>query len=181
MKRLKLFIPVFIFVVMSGFLYFGLGNDPTKVPSAMIGKPLPEFDLPTLESGTQQNFKSAELQGEPYLLNVWATWCAPCLVEHPYLYKLSQDGVKIVGVNYKDDADRAIGWLEKYKNPYAVTLFDEDGRLGFDLGLTGAPETFLVNSAGQITYRHVGIVDDAVWEQHFKAAFAEKGLAEVAP
>jgi len=93
------------------------------------------------------------------------------VIEHPYLYKLSKEGVKIVGVNYKDDGQAAIKWLEKYKNPYVVTLYDNKGRFGFDLGLTGAPETFLVNAKGEILYRHVGVVDEKVWNEHFKAEF----------
>lgn len=177
MTRLKLFIPIFVFLVMSGFLYFGLGNDPQDLPSALVGKPVPQFELSTLDSNLQETVTTQDLVGEPFLMNIWATWCAACLVEHPYLYELSEKGVAIVGVNYKDDPGKAVKWLEKYKNPYKVTVVDDRGRLGFDLGVTGAPETFLVNADGEITYRHVGIVDEAVWQQHFAQAF----MADVTP
>lgn len=171
MTRLKLFIPIFLFLFMSIFLYFGLGNDPQDVPSALIGKALPQFELPTLDSDLQQLATDEDLIGKPFLMNIWATWCAACLIEHPYLYELSQKGVRIIGVNYKDDPSKAVTWLEDYKNPYELTVVDERGRLGFDLGVTGAPETFLVDATGQITYRHVGVVDEAVWQEHFSATF----------
>ena len=173
MNRIKLFVPVFLFLVMSVFLYLGLGKDPQELPSATLGKPLPSFELVTLDSGLKETFKSTELEGEAFLMNIWATWCRTCLVEHPYLYALSQSGVKIIGINYKDDSDKAVQWLEKYKNPYAVTVVDDKGRLSFDLGVTGAPETYLVNADGQIAYRHIGVVDEEVWEQHFKHAFSD--------
>ncbi len=171
MSRLKLFIPVFIFIIMSGFLYFGLGNDPTELPSMSVGRPLPSFELPTLDSGLENALKADELKGKPFLMNFWATWCATCLIEHPFFLDLKSRGIKIVGVNYKDDADKAVKWLEKYKNPYAVTVVDAKGRLGFDLGVTGAPETFVVNDKGEIVYRHVGVVDQAVWDQYMKQVF----------
>ncbi len=171
MKRLKLFVPVIIFFCLAVFLYRGLGKDPQVLPSVVVGKTLPQFSLLTLDSNFIESVSDQDLLGEPFLVNVWATWCPSCLVEHPYLYKLSLQGIKIVGVNYKDDGEAALKWLEKYKNPYAVTLYDNKGRFGFDLGVTGAPETFLVNSKGQITYRHIGVVDQDVWNTHFKPTF----------
>lgn len=175
MKRLKLFVPIFIFFVLALLLYSGLGKNPQELPSVLLGKPLPDFELPLL--GTDDSVTDDSLIGEPFLMNIWATWCATCLVEHPYLHKLSEEGVKIVGVNYKDDEAAAIKWLDKYKNPYAVVVVDAKGRLGFDLGITGAPETFLVNASGDIVYRHVGEVDEAVWTEHFEETF--KGFAEL--
>jgi len=171
MSRAKLFIPVFIFIGLAIFLYGGLGKDPQELPSVVVGKSFPQFELRTLDSNLSDTVTNNDLLGEPYLVNVWATWCVTCLVEHPYLYNLSQNGVKIVGINYKDNSDAAIKWLDKYKNPYAITLFDDKGRLGFDLGVTGAPETFLVNAKGEIVYRHIGVVDESVWTQHFAPAF----------
>ncbi len=180
MKRLFFFVPALLFVVLSCFLYFGLGNDPTVLPSVTVGKPVPAFQLPVLGAEEGTELSQEELAGEPYLLNVWATWCAACLVEHPYLYELSQRGVKIVGINYKDDPAAAVKWLEKYKDPYAVSVVDARGRLGFDLGVTGAPETFLVDAEGQILYRHLGVVDENVWESHFASTFSQSSqeLAE---
>lgn len=176
MGRLKLFVPVIIFIALSVFLYQGLGKNPEELPSVVVGKNLPEFSLTTLDSNFTETVTSSTLLGEPYLLNIWATWCPSCLVEHPYLYRLSQEGVKIVGVNYKDNGQAAIKWLEKHKNPYALTLFDDTGRFGFDLGVTGAPETFLVDGQGIILYRHVGVVNQSVWDTHFKGAFVESSV-----
>jgi cytochrome c biogenesis protein CcmG/thiol:disulfide interchange protein DsbE len=179
MNRIKLFIPVLIFLGLAIFLYQGLGKDPQELPSVVVGKPLPEFELKTLDSNFEQSITQDDLLGEPYLLNIWATWCPSCLVEHPYLYELSQQGVKILGVNYKDNGPAAVKWLEKYKNPYAVTVFDDRGRFGFDLGVTGAPETFLIDAQGQIVYRHVGVVDENVWNTHFRASFGKSRDTEV--
>lgn len=176
MRRWLRYFPVVLFIAMATLLYLGLGKDPQKLPSALVGKNLPDFELATLDSDLKTSLRRDELVGEPMLMNIWATWCATCLIEHPYLYQLSQRGVKIIGINYKDDAAAAKKWLKKYKNPYATTLVDTNGRFGFDLGVTGAPETFLVNAEGQITYRHVGIVDESVWLEHFSANFPAVGI-----
>ena len=176
MSKVIRFIPAAVFVVIAVFLFVSLGKDPQELPSALVGKPMPEFELLVLQAdgnSEPQTLSKAELVGEPFLLNIWATWCQTCLVEHPYLYELSQQGVKILGVNYKDDANKARNWLKKYKNPYAITVVDDKGRLGFDLGVTGAPETFLVDASGQIVYRHVGVVNQNVWLTHFAPAFKQ--------
>ncbi|WP_370978554.1 DsbE family thiol:disulfide interchange protein [Agaribacterium sp. ZY112] len=171
MNKYWRFIPVVVFFVLAGFLFSGLGKDPTELPSVVLGKDLPSFELPTLDSNLEQSISNQALVGEAALINIWATWCATCLQEHPFLYELSQQGIKIVGVNYQDDTEKAKRWLKKYKNPYAVTVVDKKGRLGFDLGVTGAPETFLLDKHGKIIYRHTGVVDKTVWQEHFAAAF----------
>ena len=171
MNRIKLFIPIFIFAVLAGFLYPAIWSEPNKLPDVTIGKSLPTFELKTLDSSLEQTISNSELVGSPFIMNVWATWCAVCIVEHPFLYSLYESGVKLVGINYKDDADKAVAWLDKYKNPYALTLYDNRGRLGFDLGVTGAPETFLVNAEGKIIYRHIGEMTPAVWQTHFAQYF----------
>ncbi len=173
MKRLKLFIPVILFITMAVFLYFGLGKDPTELESVTVGQKIPNFELKTLESNLTESVSADDLVGEPFLLNIWATWCPSCLIEHPFFLKLSQQNVKIVGVNYKDDSGAAIRWLEKYKNPYVVSVYDDTGRLGFDLGVTGAPETYLIDAEGFIVYRREGIVDEAIWQAHFSSYFEE--------
>lgn len=162
MVRIKLFLPLIIFIVLAGFLWVSLGKDPRDLPSVLVDKPLPTFELPNLlESG--KNVKSGDLIGQPFLLNVWATWCFACLQEHPFLLKLSQQGVKIVGVDYKDEPEKGRGWLEKYHNPYSIVISDEAGRLGLDLGVYGAPETFVVGSDGRIKLRHAGVVTEEIW------------------
>lgn len=170
MKRLKLFIPLVIFAVLALFLLRGLSLDPSHLPSALIGKPVPEFSLPVV--GEQEpSVSNASLQGEPYLLNVWATWCPSCRVEHPYLNKLAEQGVRIVGLDYKDEDDAALEWLSHFGNPYESVIADRDGSLGLDLGVYGAPETFLVDKNGIIQYRHVGVVDERVWRSKLAPIF----------
>ncbi|WP_185236052.1 DsbE family thiol:disulfide interchange protein [Teredinibacter franksiae] len=162
MNRLKLFIPLFIFAVLAAFLWKGLSLDPNYLPSALIDKPVPAFELPNLRE-PDQLVKTEELLGEPYLLNVWATWCPSCRVEHPYLLQLAEQGVKIVGLNYKDEDEAAKEWLKHFKDPYSLIIADREGRLGLDLGVYGAPETFIVDAQGIIRYKHVGVVDERVW------------------
>jgi cytochrome c biogenesis protein CcmG/thiol:disulfide interchange protein DsbE len=159
--RVKLFIPLVLFVALSLFLFRGLQLDPTELPSALIDRPLPDFELPAL--GRDRILKREDVIGEVALFNVWATWCVSCRVEHPYLNQLSEQGVPIFGVNYKDaDAD-ALKWLAELGDPYRLSIVDAQGSLGLDLGVYGAPETYLVDADGIIRYRHVGVVDDRVW------------------
>ena len=162
MNRLKLFIPLMLFVVLAVFLGLGLGKDPSYLPSALIDKPVPEFTLPDLYDA-EHMISDKELRGEPYLINIWATWCPSCRVEHPFLNKLSEQGVKIVGLNYKDERGPALEWLKNFSDPYQVSIADKSGRLGLDLGVYGAPETFVVDAQGIIRYKHVGVVDERVW------------------
>jgi len=173
-NRAKLFFPALFFVAMLGLLLFGLGRDPNQVPSALVNRPLPVFEKPDLfdAAGT---VSSTELLGGIFLVNVWATWCAPCHIEHPFLLEISQrePHVTFVGVNYKDDPDLAREFLDERGNPFKRTLMDSDGSLGIDFGVAGAPETFLVDSSGTIRYRHVGIIDNKVWAQTFEPILAQ--------
>ncbi|SMF41005.1 cytochrome c biogenesis protein CcmG, thiol:disulfide interchange protein DsbE [Alteromonadaceae bacterium Bs31] len=162
MNRFKLFIPLIIFVVLAVFLWRGLSIDPSYLPSALIDKPVPAFALPELHK-PERVVTDKEFAGEPYLINVWATWCPSCRIEHPYLNKLAEQGVKIVGLNYKDEDEPARQWLTNYGDPYHTTIVDKDGRLGLDLGVYGAPETYVVDAQGIIRYKHVGVVDERVW------------------
>ncbi len=169
MGRLKLFAPLLIFIVLGLFLARGLQLDPKALPSALIDKPLPEFSLPALASG--EMLTREDVIGQPGLFNVWATWCISCRVEHPWLQQLADDGVPIFGINYKDDDDSAKSWLRELGDPYRANIVDAEGSLGLDLGVYGAPETYFVDSAGIIRYRHVGVVDQQVWSQRLKAIF----------
>lgn len=161
--RLKLFIPLLLFVALALFLFRGLQLDPTDLPSALIDRPLPAFELPAL--GQDRLLSQQDVIGEVALFNVWATWCVSCRVEHPYLHRLAEQGVPIFGVNYKDDDVDALKWLAELGDPYQVNIVDAQGSLGLDLGVYGAPETYLVDAGGLIRYRHVGIVDDRVWRE----------------
>lgn len=164
MSRLKLFIPLMVFVVLAVFLLNGLERDPNAMPSALVDRPVPEFSLPVL-GNEQRQVDQSILQGQPTLLNVWATWCIACRVEHAYLNKLSGQGVRIIGLNYKDDLVEAKKWLMEKGDPYELSVIDAKGRLGLDLGVFGAPETYVVDRTGTIRYKHVGVIDDRVWLQ----------------
>ena len=164
MQRLKLFLPLLVFVVLAVFFWRGLGLDPNRMPSALIDQPVPAFSLPTLKA-PDRPVSQTLFEGKVSLLNVWATWCVSCRVEHPFLVKLAEQGVPIIGVNYKDDVVAARKWLQDLHDPYVLSVVDEDGRLGIDLGVFGAPETYVVDSAGVIRYKHVGVVDERVWSE----------------
>ena len=167
MQRLKLFIPLIVFALLALLFWRGLSLDPNAMPSALLNKPVPEFQLPSLED--PQVMVSRDIfQGKVSLLNVWATWCPPCYDEHPYLVKLSQEGVRIIGVNYKDKVEDSQRWLNDLGNPYEVTIQDPDGRLGVDLGVSGWPETYIVDAKGLIRYKHVGVVDDKAWREQLE-------------
>ena len=170
MKRLLLIVPLALFALLSVFLLRGLFADPTELSSARVGQPLPAFSLPDLlvEGRT---LTPADLPAGPLLLNVWATWCPTCYGEHTYLKQLAGQGIPIIGMNYKDERDKAIKWLAELGNPYQINLYDPDGMLGLDLGVYGAPETFFIDSQGIIRYRHVGDVNPEVWASTLKPIF----------
>ncbi|MFK8041708.1 DsbE family thiol:disulfide interchange protein [Congregibacter sp.] len=168
-SRLKLFVPLGLFLLLAVLLFRGLSLDPQALPSALIDKPLPAFTLPALSD--EQPLTDADLVGAPLLLNVWATWCISCRVEHPYLQRLADTGVLIYGVNYKDDSTAARGWLEQLGDPYRDSIVDAQGTLGLDLGVYGAPETYFVDAKGVIRYRHVGVIDERVWTGRLKAIY----------
>jgi cytochrome c biogenesis protein CcmG/thiol:disulfide interchange protein DsbE len=177
MQRLKLFLPLLIFALLAA-MFFGverrvLSGDytPTDLPSALVDKPLPEFSEPALDDG--RLIDKAQIVGELFLLNVWATWCPTCHFEHPFLMKLAEQGVNIVSIDYKDDAEAAKRWLVQKGDPYTLTLFDEDGSLGLDLGVTGAPETYLVDASGTVRFRHQGALEQGLWDKEFAPRIAE--------
>jgi len=147
--------PLVLFLALAGLLYKGLNLNPRLVPSPLIGKPAPEFSLPTLEQPEKQ-LRLADLKGQVSLLNVWATWCSGCRAEHPALMKLAEQGVPIYGLDYKDNAADAKRWLMQYGSPYIANAFDADGRVGIDWGVYGTPETFIVDRQGIIRHKHVG-------------------------
>jgi cytochrome c biogenesis protein CcmG/thiol:disulfide interchange protein DsbE len=176
-SRLRLFLPLALFAVLALFLFRGLSLDPTELPSALIDRPLPEFTLPTLE-GPATVSRDA-VTGQVALFNVWATWCISCRVEHPFLQRLADEqGVVIYGINYKDEDAAARRWLRELGDPYRLNIVDREGSLGLDLGVYGAPETYLVDAAGVIRYRHVGVVDQRVWSTVLEPIYRELVAAE---
>jgi len=156
--KAKFLVPLVLFLVLAGFLGLGLTLNPRLVPSPLIDKPAPEFRLSQLEN-PDGYVSLADMRGKVWLLNVWASWCAACLQEHPVLIDLArQQVVPIVGLNYKDGRDDAIGWLRRHGDPYTTSVMDADGRVGIDYGVYGVPETFLIDQVGMIRYKHIGPV-----------------------
>ena len=156
MRALRWSIPLAIFAVLIVFLYIGLYRDPREVPSPLIGKPAPEFRLVKLHA-PGETLGVADLKGSVWLLNVWASWCVSCRVEHPLLVQLAKAGiVPVYGLDYKDKPDDGIAWLAQHGNPYTASLVDRDGRVGIDYGVYGVPETFLIDKAGIVRYKQIG-------------------------
>jgi len=153
---LKYLTPLVLFLVLAGFLYAGLGLKPSEVPSPFIGKPAPQFNLPQLME-TEKQISRDELLGKVYLLNVWASWCVTCKYEHPLLMEVQKSGlVDIYGLNYKDKRADARFVLRRSGDPYVVNAYDEDGRVGIDYGVTGTPETFLIDKNGIVVHKVIG-------------------------
>ena len=154
-------LPLALFIGLAVFLAGGLTRDPSLLPSAKVGKPLPSFELARLgEPGSRITHE--DIKG-PALLNVWGVWCPACLIEHPVLLELAKGGVPIYGLNYKDVEETAVNFLRQKGNPYKAVISDTQGSLGFDLGVYGAPETFLIDAEGIIRYRHVGEITADKW------------------
>ena len=163
--KARLFIPLATFVVLTIMLGIGLRLNPREVPSPFIGKPAPAFSLPQLHQPGQQ-LAAADLRGKVWLLNVWASWCVACRVEHPLLVELSrQQQVPIYGLNYKDDARNAFEWLRQFGDPYTASVMDADGRVGIDYGVYGVPETFVIDKAGVIRFKHIGPLTHEIWQR----------------
>ena len=155
-------IPLLVFLVMLGFLAVGLGLNPREVPSPLINKPAPAFKLPTL-AAPDKSISSQDLRGTVWVLNVWASWCVACRVEHPVFVEFAKTGtVPIYGLNYKDKRDDALRWLAKFGNPYQQSLSDTEGLVGIDFGVYGVPETFVIDKEGVIRLKHIGPVTPEV-------------------
>jgi cytochrome c biogenesis protein CcmG, thiol:disulfide interchange protein DsbE len=155
-KTLRFLIPLALFVVLVGFLAVGLKLDPREVPSPLIGKPAPAFALTRLDDASR-TIRRDDLLGKVWMLNVWASWCAACRDEHPLLVEFAKTKrLPIYGLNYKDTRQDGQQWLARFGNPYDASLFDQDGRVGIDWGVYGVPETFIVDRAGVIRFKHIG-------------------------
>lgn len=163
--RAGLFIPLGVFVLFAAILGWGLTSDPKTVPSTLLGKPVPEFDLPPVK-GRELGLASKNLQGKVSLVNVFASWCTACLQEHPIFMQLQKDGtVPLHGLNYKDTPDAAAKWLDKHGDPYTRTGADTNGRVGIEWGVYGVPETFLVGKDGRIHFKQIGPLTQDILEQ----------------
>ncbi len=156
MKSLRFLVPLGIFLVLCVFLGIGLGLNPREVPSPLIDKPAPAFSLPRLDDA-EKKLSRDDLLGKVWLLNVWASWCAPCREEHPLVIDLAKrQVVPVYGLNYKDTRTAANKWLAQLGDPYQATVFDQDGRVGIDFGVYGVPETFVIDQRGIIRLKHIG-------------------------
>jgi len=162
-RQLLYLIPAVIFGVIAGNFLWGLisGHDPRAIPSVMIDRPVPEFDLGPIDGMAGPGLKTADLSnGQVTLVNFFASWCVPCRAEHALLIELVKfDGVRLVGINYKNEAEEARAWLAELGNPYAAIGADTSGRYGLEWGVYGLPEPFVIDQQGRIRYRHVGQLD----------------------
>lgn len=157
MRALRFLLPLAAFMGIAWFLYQGLSRDPKEVPSPLIGKPAPMFSLPRLEA-PETTWSPEQMRGQVWLLNVWGSWCSGCQIEHPYLMQWAKDHpqLPIVGLAWKDMPDNAKGFLAKLGDPYRIKVMDFAGKVAIDYGVYGAPETFLIDKAGVIRYKHIG-------------------------
>ena len=177
MKTLRFLIPLAVFGVLVWFLFTGLGLNPREVPSPLIGKPAPAFTLPRLDD-PQVSMRPEDFRGKPWVLNVWASWCAPCREEHPLVIDLARrTKVTVVGLNYKDRPGDATGWLRRLGDPYTATLVDFDGKVGIDFGVYGVPETFVIDAQGIILHKHVGPLTPAVLRERIEPLLRELGAS----
>ncbi len=182
MQARSLFIrltPVGIFLIIAGFFAYGLTRDPSKIPTEMIDRELPSFELPSLYD---QNLmlNDETFLGKTHLVNVFGSWCVACLQEHPTLMRLSRAGrINLVGVNWRDDRADALAWLQRHRDPFQQIIYDADSELAIELGVTGAPETFIIDPRGRIRFKYVGPITDRVYDETIepvlKAIEAEGG------
>ncbi len=177
--RLLYLVPAIVFGVIAGYFLWGLDpeRDPRAIPSVMIDKPVPEFELAAIAGMEGPGLKTADLTaGQVTLVNFFASWCVPCRIEHPILVELAErDGVRLVGINYKNEPEEARAWLAALGNPYAQIGADTTGRVGIDWGVYGLPETFVIDKQGRIRYRHVGPIDARVLEREIRPRLRELG------
>jgi len=161
-KRWHLIAPLVLFVLLAAFLWRGLKLDPREVPSPLVDKPAPAFALTRLDDASR-TIRRDDMLGKVWMLNVWASWCEACRTEHPTLVSFAKTGtVPIVGLNYKDTRNEGLGWLARFGDPYAMSLFDEKGRVGIDFGVYGVPETFIIDKQGVIRFKQIGALTPAV-------------------
>jgi cytochrome c biogenesis protein CcmG, thiol:disulfide interchange protein DsbE len=164
-----------IFIALVALLAVGLTLDPREVPSPLIGKPAPRFELPLLHA-PDKTFSQKDMLGRVWILNVWASWCPPCLAEHPVVTDLARSGVApVVGLNYKDAREDALPWLKRNGDPYQLSVYDASGRIGIDYGVYGVPETYVIDRRGVIRYKHIGPLTPQVAQEKIRPLVEELG------
>ena len=158
-KQLWFLVPLIMFLIIIGLFYTRLGKDTTVVTNTSLNRPLPNFILPSL-ANPEQTITKAQLPKQPYLLNIWASWCVTCKIEHPFLLQMAKAGVPIVGINYKDDRKDALAYLNTHEDPFTLNAQDINGSFGIDLGLTGVPESFVVDTTGNVRQHILGEINE---------------------
>ena len=172
---LRFIIPIGLFVALAVFLLIGLRRDKETLPSPLIGKPVPQFELPRVDDPSQK-VSNRDFAGRPYVVNIWGSWCVACREEHAALMEIARRGeIPLVGLNWKDELPLAQQWLKQFGNPYVASGFDPEGDAGIDWGAYGAPETFLVDARGIIVHKYVSPMTIAIWEQEFLPRVREAG------
>lgn len=164
-KQLKLWfvIPLIVFMGLIVMLYMRLGQPTDIVTNTALERPVPAFELPLL-SDTSRIMTNENLPDKPFLMNIWGSWCPTCIIEHPFLMQLEERGVNIVGINYKDEIGDALGYLNRGGDPFSMSIQDLSGQFALDLGLTGAPETFVVDGEGVIRQHIIGEINESNWQ-----------------
>ncbi|HEX4182504.1 MAG TPA: DsbE family thiol:disulfide interchange protein [Caulobacteraceae bacterium] len=166
MRRFLFLLPVIAFMLVAAAFMAGLGRDPSRLPSTLIGKRLPAFNLPPVRGDV--GLKTQDLAGQPMLLNVFASWCVSCRVEHPVLLQLKAEGVNVEGLDWKDEAADGARYLAENGDPYALVGNDRTGRAGIDLGVAGVPETFVIDRKGRVRYKQIGPIAPEDWARTIK-------------
>jgi len=170
---MRFLIPAIVLIVLLVFLRIGLKHDPREIPSPLVGKPAPAFELPLV--GETARYSQNDLKGRPVLVNFWASWCAGCREEHPLLMQLAQQqGVEIIGMDYKDTDADAQQWLQRHGNPYRRIVADAQGMAGLDWGVYGVPETFVLDAQGTIVYKQIGPMTEQAWKEKIQPLLQEK-------
>ncbi len=160
-------VPIIVFLLLVVVFSAGLFNDPRELPSPFLGEQAPSFEVASLTE-PERLVGSADYAGQMALVNVWATWCVGCRQEHDFLMQLAESNtIPIYGINWRDGRPEALSWLEQLGDPYVFSAFDEDGRVGIDWGVYGAPETFLISPDGIVLHKHLGPLNPSIWEQDF--------------
>jgi len=171
--KVKFLLPLLLFIVLVVFLAIGLNRDPQEVPSPLINKPAPAFEIPQL-SDANQSFSPASMKGQVWILNVWASWCVACREEHPVLVELAKSkAAPIIGLDYKDKREDALAMLAMQGNPYLLSAFDSNGRVGIDYGVYGVPETYVIDKAGTIRFKHIGPITMSILNQKIYPLISE--------
>ena len=165
-KQMKIWflIPLIIFFGLVVMLYMRLGKPTEIISNTALERPVPTFELPLL-SDTSRTMTNDNLPAQPFLMNIWGSWCPTCIVEHPFLMQLEERGVNIVGVNYKDDIGNALSYLNQRGDPFSMSIQDSSGQFALDLGLTGAPETFVVDGDKVIRQHIIGEINETNWQE----------------